>query len=76
MLYLLLVAILVLCFIGAFFRSTSRMAVALIGLVAYVQPSTCDEIATWIVCALAVAAVVYFGWMIFGITLPSSEPEA
>ena len=67
------------------FRSMTRMAVALIGLVAFagaayllvhVQPSTGDEIATWIVCALAVAAVVYFGWMIFGITQPSSAPEA
>ena len=82
MLYLVF-ALVGLCFIGAFFPPMARVAVsliclALIGGVAFflsrAQPGTID-VTTWAVCFFIVGAVVYLGWVIFGIRRDQGEAE-
>jgi hypothetical protein len=83
MLYV-IIAVVGLCFIGAFVPPLARFAVVLISLVllgglgyllSRAKPGTID-VATWAVCSLVVVAVVYLGWVIFGIRRAQGAAES
>jgi hypothetical protein len=76
-------AIVGLCFIGAFFPLMGRLAVILICLgllgglgffLSRAKPETVD-VTTWAVCFFIAGAVVYIGWVIFGIRRDQGEAK-